>query len=133
MIEEPADRRLQVERHILVDDPLSKAFLRNLGGSDRTGRQDDADAIIEDALHERNDGNGFTDACRMNPDERALRTLALGNAVAFATTAPVFLALGHAPRDIRSNQRIGCGTGTPIQHQYRSGPALAHRGPSTRR
>ena len=133
MVEEPADRRLEVERHILVDDTVAETLLGHLRGGDRASGQHDVDAVVENAFDDGDDGNRLADARGVHPDQWPFRTRAASHAVAFATAGTVLLALGRAPGDVGADQRIGRGAGKPVRCQHGARPALAHRRPSTRR
>lgn len=133
MVEEAADRRLEVERHILVDDAVAEPFVGNLSGGDSARRQHDVDAVVEDALDQRHDGDGLADARRMDPDHRPFGTLAPGDSIALAPANSVLLAPGGAPGNIRTNQRIGGCARETIRRQEGARPAPAHFEPSTRR
>jgi hypothetical protein len=56
-----------------MDRFLAEALGGELGRGDGAGRQDDMDVAAADFADQRDDGVGFTDACGMEPDERALR------------------------------------------------------------
>ena len=124
MVEEAADRRLEVERHILVDDAVAEPLLGNLRGGDGPRRQHDVDAVVENALDQRHDGDGLADARRMDPDHRPFGALAAGDAIALAAADSVLLASGGAPGDIGArpaDRRLRLRNDTP------SGTARAQR------
>lgn len=107
MVEKAADGGLEIERYILVDDALAKALFRQLRRGHGARRQNDIDAVAQDRFDERRHRQGFADACRMDPDQRAVRTWMSGAAIAFTPPRAIFLALAGTPDDIGADYRIG--------------------------
>lgn len=106
VFEEAAHRRLEIERHILMDD----GGAQTLGGDARRGRgpggQDHGDAAAADFLDQRGDRNRFPNTGRMKPDERPRRARRTRMAVAFAPPGRILLALRRPHRQVGHDEGV---------------------------
>ncbi len=126
VFEEAVDRRLEIERHVLVNDRRTQAPGRDPCRGRRAGRQDDVDAAAMDFLDQRDDRIRLADACGMEPDERTLRPRHAGITIALAATGRVLLALRGAQGKIGPHERVDRRTDPAIARKRQPGAKAAH-------
>ncbi len=98
MIEESLGVFRCVEWQILMDASLWQTLLGEMGGCCGACRQQEIDVWrgFQQAVHEWQDGVGFTDACRMDPHECTFGPRDVCFAEAFAAAAAIFFSLAFA-------------------------------------
>src|SRR5690606_6853900 len=126
MVEEAADRRLEVDRGELMDDAVAETFGGEARRQDRPRRQHHPDAVRQDRIDEADDGGGLALARRVDPYQRARRPRDAGMAVALAAAGALVAALAGARGHVAADQGIGCGARPAIGRQDRACPACAH-------
>ena len=112
-----------------MDDLACQTRFHERGGCDGAGRQENMDLTSHQFLDQRNDGIGFTDTCRMDPDQRPARPWLAGMAEPLQPTSPVFLALESAIGKIGDSEGIGADSGQPVRQKgclRHAAPHLPH-------
>ena len=92
MIQEPAHKRQCIEWYELVEGALGQAFLRDMCGSDRCGREKHIGANLDNLLNQGKDCIGFTHRCGMNPNEWTIWSWLLGLPITLSAAGSGFLA-----------------------------------------
>src|SRR5580658_8194088 len=97
MVEKTPDVTRCIERNELMQHARRQAVLGERRRRDGARGDEHREPLRANALDQRNDGEHFTDACAMYPDERTVRARLAGLAAALGKPGRMFLAAIEPP------------------------------------